>query len=106
MEAATAKTEFPALDAGGRVENESPAKERQNRLPPNFLRPLLGKKVLARMSDGRPIHATLSAYNSYEIVFDLGNGKRLLTFKHAVASIEFEGPHSTDKNPKKTGGRR
>lgn len=57
---------------------------------PQFLPNLLGKKVLYRMTDGRPLHAILSGYNSYEIVFDMGKGKKMLCFKHAIASIEYE----------------
>lgn len=56
---------------------------------PNFLNKLVGHKVLCRMVDGRPVNAVLEAYNPYEILFDIGNGKKMLIFKHAVASIEF-----------------
>ncbi|MFA5430744.1 MAG: hypothetical protein WC329_06275 [Candidatus Omnitrophota bacterium] len=56
---------------------------------PQFIPRMLGQKVLCRMVDGRPLNAVLSGYNPYEIVFDLGNGKRMLIFKHAISSIEF-----------------
>lgn len=56
---------------------------------PNFLPDMLGQKVLARLVDGRPINATLEAFNAYELLFDLGHGKKMMVFKHAVSSIEF-----------------
>jgi sRNA-binding regulator protein Hfq len=56
---------------------------------PNFLNKLVGHKVLCRMVDGRPVNAVLEAYNAYELLFNIGNGKRMLIFKHAVSSIEF-----------------
>ena len=27
--------------------------------------------------------------NAYELLFDLGNGKKMMVFKHAVSSIEY-----------------
>lgn len=57
---------------------------------PQFIPALKGHKVLCRMTDGRPLKATLEAFNAYELVFDLGNGKKMLVFKHAVASIEYQ----------------
>lgn len=56
---------------------------------PQFIPRLLGQKVLCRMVDGRPLNATLAGFNPYEILFDLGNNKRMLIFKHAISSIEF-----------------
>ena len=56
---------------------------------PNFLNRLVGHKVLCRMVDGRPINAVLEAYNAYELLFNIGNGKKMLIFKHAISSIEF-----------------
>jgi sRNA-binding regulator protein Hfq len=56
---------------------------------PNFLNKLVGHKVLCRMVDGRPINAVLEAYNAYELLFNIGNGKKMLIFKHAISSIEF-----------------
>lgn len=54
-----------------------------------FLPAMLGQKILARLVDGRPITATLEAFNAYELLFDLGHGKKMVVFKHAVSSIEF-----------------
>jgi sRNA-binding regulator protein Hfq len=48
-----------------------------------------GQKVLARLVDGRPLNATLEAFNAYELLFDLGSGKKTMVFKHAVSYIEF-----------------
>ena len=56
---------------------------------PNFLNKLVGHKVLCRMVDGRPVNAVLEAYNAYELLFNIGNGKKMLIFKHAISSIEF-----------------
>jgi sRNA-binding regulator protein Hfq len=98
MESTAAEQTVPVPETGGKAENEP---QRHSRPPPNFLQPLLGKKVLARMVDGRPINATLAGYNPYEIVFDIGNGRRLLCFKHAISSIEFDGPKQEQSNAKK-----
>ena len=57
--------------------------------PPQFIPALKGRKVLCRMVDGRPLNAVLGGWNAYELLFDLGNGKRMLIFKHAISSIEF-----------------
>jgi len=56
---------------------------------PQFLPKLKGQKVLARMTDGRPITGTLEAFNNYEIKVDVGRGKKMVLFKGAVASIEY-----------------
>jgi len=61
----------------------------EKKLPPQFIPALRGRKVLCRMSDGRPLNAVLAGWNAYEILFDLGNGKKMLIFKHAISSIEF-----------------
>lgn len=61
----------------------------ERRGPPQFIPRLLGQKVLCRMVDGRPLNATVAGFNPYEILFDLGNNKRMLIFKHAISSIEF-----------------
>jgi len=54
-----------------------------------YLAGMTGEKVLARMIDGRPLNAILEGYNAYEIQFNLGNGKKLMVFKHAISSIEY-----------------
>lgn len=54
-----------------------------------FLPAMRGQKVLARLVDGRPLNATLEAFNNYELLFDLGSGKKMMVFKHAVSYIEF-----------------
>jgi host factor-I protein len=45
--------------------------------------------------DGRPIKGVLEAYNAYELLLDLGNGKKQIIFKGAISSIDYE-----DKPPK------
>ena len=70
--------------------NEPTTNETEERRgPPQFIPRLLGQKVLCRMVDGRPLNATVAGFNPYEILFDLGNNKRMLIFKHAISSIEF-----------------
>jgi sRNA-binding regulator protein Hfq len=46
--------------------------------------------IMIRMMDGRPIKGVLEAYNAYELLLDLGQGKKLIVFKGAVSSIEYE----------------
>ena len=65
------------------------------RQPPQFIPKIRGQKVLVRLSDGRPLNAVLEAYNNYELLFDIGKNKKMLIFKHAITSIEFE---SKEKN--------
>ena len=58
--------------------------------PPQFLPKLLKRSVLIRMMDGRPIKGVLEAFNAYELLLDLGHGKKMVVFKGAVSTIEYE----------------
>jgi host factor-I protein len=63
--------------------------------PPQFLPKLLNRSIMIRMMDGRPIKGVLKAFNAYELLLDLGQGKKQIIFKGAIASIDIE-----DKPPK------
>lgn len=63
--------------------------------PPQFLPKLLKRQIIIRMMDGRPIKGVLEAFNAYELQLDLGRGKKLIVFKGAISSIDYE-----DKPPK------
>lgn len=69
--------------------------ELKRSMPPQFLPELLKRSILIRMMDGRPIKGVLEAFNNYELLLDLGQGKKLIVFKGAIASIDYE-----DKPPK------
>ncbi len=58
--------------------------------PPQFLPKLLKRVIIIRMMDGRPIKGVLEAYNNHELLLDLGQGKKLIVFKGAISSIEYE----------------
>ncbi len=60
------------------------------KLPPQFIPKLRGQKILIRLLDGRPLNMVLEAYNNYELLFDCGRNKKMLVFKHAITSIEYE----------------
>jgi host factor-I protein len=62
---------------------------------PQFLPKLLNRSIMIRMMDGRPIKGVLEAFNAYELLLDLGQGKKLIIFKGAISSIDYE-----DKPPK------
>jgi host factor-I protein len=62
---------------------------------PQFLPKLLNRSIMIRMMDGRPIKGVLEAYNAYELLIDLGHGKKMILFKGAISSIDYE-----DKPPK------
>ncbi|HII06355.1 MAG TPA: hypothetical protein HA349_03270 [Methanotrichaceae archaeon] len=55
-----------------------------------FLPKLLKRTIVIRMMDGRPIKGVLEAYNNYELQLGLGQGKKLIVFKGAVSSIDYE----------------
>ena len=65
--------------------------------PPQFLPDLLKRPIMIRMMDGRPIKGVLEAYNNYELHLDIGQGKRLIVFKGAVSSIDYEKQHDREK---------
>ena len=57
---------------------------------PQFLPKLMKQKILVRMVDGRPIQGVLEGYNNYELKLDLGRDKKLILFKGAISSIEYQ----------------
>ena len=57
---------------------------------PQFLPKLLNQKIMVRMFDGRPIQGILEGYNNYELKLGLGRDKKLILFKGAISSIEYE----------------
>jgi sRNA-binding regulator protein Hfq len=69
--------------------------EKKSGGPPQFLPKLLNRTIMIRMMDGRPIKGVLEAFNAYELLIDLGHRKKMILFKGAVSTIEFE-----DKPPK------
>ena len=78
--------------------SESEAKKKSS-IPPQFLPRLLNRSIMIRMMDGRPIKGILEAFNAYELLLDLGHGKKMIVFKGAIASIDFE-----DEPPKEKKG--
>lgn len=57
---------------------------------PQFLPHLTNQKIMVRMIDGRPIQGVLESYNNYELKLDLGRNKKLIIFKGAISSIEYQ----------------
>ena len=56
---------------------------------PQFLPKLLNQKIMVRMFDGRPIQGILEGYNNYELKIGLGRDKKMILFKGAISSIEY-----------------
>jgi host factor-I protein len=65
--------------------------------PPQFLPKLLNRTIMIRMMDGRPIKGVLEAFNAYELLLDLGNGKKQIIFKGAVSTIDIEDKPAKEK---------
>lgn len=84
----TADSQVAATTGDSKIENKISG-------PPQFLSKLLKRSIMIRMMDGRPIKGVLEAYNAYELLLDLGNGKKQIIFKGAVSTIDIE-----DKPPK------
>jgi sRNA-binding regulator protein Hfq len=40
--------------------------------------------------DGRPLIAKLESHNNYELLLDVGKGKKIIVFKHAISTLEYE----------------
>jgi len=59
-------------------------------IPPQFLPKLLNQMIMVRMVDGRPIKGVLEGYNNYELKLGLGRDKKVILFKGAIASIEYQ----------------
>ncbi len=83
------------MDSISADQNQVATVEMKSGGPPQFLPKLLKRSIMIRMMDGRPIKGVLEAYNAYELLLDLGQGKKLIVFKGAIASIDYE-----DKPPK------
>jgi len=64
--------------------------EKKSSVPPQFLPKLLNRTIMIRMLDGRPIKGVLEAFNAYELLLDLSHGKKIIIFKGAVSTIEYE----------------
>lgn len=67
-----------------------PKVEKKSSTPPQFLPRLLGRAVMIRLMDGRPIKGVLEVYNAYELLLDLGHGKKQIVFKGAISTIDYE----------------
>jgi sRNA-binding regulator protein Hfq len=58
--------------------------------PKQFIPKAIGQKVTIRLMDGRPLIAKLEAQNNYELLLDVGKGKKIFVFKHAIGTLEYE----------------
>jgi len=57
---------------------------------PQFIPKITKRKVTIRLMDGRPIVGEIVAYNNFELLVDIGNGKKMIVFKHAISTLEYE----------------
>mgnify|MGYP003812116145 CR=1 FL=1 len=76
--------------------------EKKSSGPPQFVPKLLKRSVLIRMMDGRSVKGVLEASNNYELLLDLGQGKKLIVFKGAISSIDYEDEPPKEKKEVKT----
>ncbi|MGC9516039.1 hypothetical protein [Methanocrinis sp.] len=58
--------------------------------PKQFIPQAVGQKVTIRLMDGRPLIAKLESHNNYELLLDAGRGKKIIVFKHAIGTLEYE----------------
>ena len=58
--------------------------------PKQFIPRAVGQKVTIRLMDGRPLIARLESHNNYELLLDVGKGKKIIVFKHAIGTLEYE----------------
>ncbi len=58
--------------------------------PKQFIPRAVGQKVTIRLMDGRPLIAKLESHNNYELLLDVGKGKKMIVFKHAIGTMEYE----------------
>ena len=58
--------------------------------PKQFIPRAVGQKVTIRLMDGRPLIAKLESHNNYELLLDVGKGKKIIVFKHAISTMEYE----------------
>ena len=75
--------------------------EKKSSGPPQFLPKLLNRPIMIRMMDGRPIKGVLEAFNAYELLLDLGHEKKMIVFKGAVSTIEYEEKPPKEKQESK-----
>lgn len=59
-------------------------------VPPQFIPEISRGPINIRMKDGRPIKGVLEAHNVYQLLLDLGHGKKMIVFKGAISTIEYE----------------
>jgi host factor-I protein len=79
----TADRQVAATTGDSKIENNISG-------PPQFLPKLLKRSIMIRLMDGRPVKGVLEAFNAYELLLDLGQGKKLIVFKGAISSIDYE----------------
>jgi host factor-I protein len=77
--------------------SSEPKTEKKSSIPPQFLPKLLNRSIMIRMMDGRPIKGVVEAINAYELLLDLGHGKKTIVLKGAVSTIEYEDKPSKEK---------
>ncbi len=58
--------------------------------PPQFIPEISKTPIMIHMKDGRPIKGVIEAHNLYQLLLDLGHGKKMIVFKGAISSIEYE----------------
>jgi RNA chaperone Hfq len=76
------------LDNGEEEAKKETGKEAAK--PKQFIPRAVGQKVTIRLMDGRPLIAKLESHNNYELLLDVGTGKTIIVFKHAISTMEYE----------------
>lgn len=76
------------LDNGEEEAKKETGKETPK--PKQFIPRAVGQKVTIRLMDGRPLIAKLESHNNYELLLDVGKGKKIIVFKHAIGTMEYE----------------
>ena len=75
------------MDTRGEGEEET---KKETARPKQFIPKAVGQKVTIRLMDGRPLIAKLESHNNYELLLDVGKGKKIIVFKHAISTLEYE----------------
>ena len=75
------------IDMRGEGEEET---KKETAKPKQFIPKAVGQKVTIRLVDGRPLIAKLESHNNYELLLDVGKGKKIIVFKHAISTLEYE----------------
>ncbi|HPE62946.1 MAG TPA: RNA chaperone Hfq [Methanothrix sp.] len=75
------------MDMRGEGEEET---KKETTKPKQFIPKAVGQKVTIRLMDGRPLIAKLESHNNYELLLDVGKGKKIIVFKHAIGTLEYE----------------